>query len=106
MGSEARPGGTIILSQIEKDILKMVVKGMLNKQIAAVRGVKKDTIKNEIISIFNKLAVSRRVELVLKILDTDNRGEHCHFRCVVCKIGECKKVWDLFGLMVKLRYVG
>jgi DNA-binding NarL/FixJ family response regulator len=91
MPSEARPGGTIILSQLEKDILKMVVKGMMNKQIAAARGVKEDTIKNEVTAIYNKMGVTRRIELMLKILDTDNRGEHCHFKCVVCRFGKCRK---------------
>jgi len=106
MPSEPRPGGTTILSQIEKDILKMVIKGMMNKQIAAVRGVTEDTIKNEVTSIFNKLGVNRRGELILKIVVTDNQGEHCHFECAVCRFGECRKCEIYLRELERFRMIG
>ncbi len=51
-----------ILTEHQKDILKLVSEGLLNKEIASKLNVVEGTIKNQIRTIYKKLQVNNRVE--------------------------------------------
>jgi len=52
------------LTAREVEVLNLLVKGLLNREIANVLGVSENTVRNHTISIFNKLEVSDRAEAV------------------------------------------
>ena len=55
------------LTKREEDILKGVVAGKSNKEIARDLGVSDKTVRNQITGIFAKLGVSSRQEAILKM---------------------------------------
>jgi two-component system, NarL family, response regulator len=50
------------LTPREVEILKLIVKGLTNREVAAVFGTSQNTIRNQTISIFAKLEVTDRAE--------------------------------------------
>ncbi len=48
----------------EQRVVHLVERGLTNPEIAGVLGVSRHTIRNQLASVFNKLQVSRRAELV------------------------------------------
>ena len=48
----------------EQRVVHLVERGLTNPEIAGVLGVSRHTIRNQLASVFNKLHVSRRAELV------------------------------------------
>ena len=56
------------LSTREKEVVRALVEGMTNKEIAATLAISEHTVKNYIYKIFDKLGVSNRVELVFQVL--------------------------------------
>lgn len=52
------------LTPRELEVLKLLVSGLINREIATVLGVSENTVRNHTISIFNKLEVSDRAEAV------------------------------------------
>ena len=53
------------LTDREHEIVKWVIQGMTNKEIAAQLGISDKTVKTHLSNIFGKLKVSRRIQLVL-----------------------------------------
>ncbi|HZD33430.1 MAG TPA: LuxR C-terminal-related transcriptional regulator, partial [Candidatus Angelobacter sp.] len=53
------------LTRREESVVRLVVQGMVNREIAAQLRLSEHTIKNYLFRIFDKLGVSNRVELAL-----------------------------------------
>lgn len=53
------------LTRRERQILICVLKGWTNKEIAASYGVREQTIKNQLTTLFEKAGVRNRVELAV-----------------------------------------
>jgi DNA-binding NarL/FixJ family response regulator len=57
------------LTPSERDLIARIMEGLRNAEIARQRSVRVQTVKNQIQSIFDKLGVSDRVELILYVVD-------------------------------------
>lgn len=58
------------LTEREREIVKLVIEGMTNKEIAAQLGISDHTVKTHVRNIFGKLKVNRRLQLLLyRIVD-------------------------------------
>jgi len=57
--------GTVLLSRREQDVVRCVAEGLSNREIAQRLGLTEHTVKNYLFRIFDKLGVSKRVEVVL-----------------------------------------
>lgn len=58
------------LTEREREIVKWVIEGMTNKEIAAQLGISDHTVKTHVRNIFGKLKVNRRLQLLLyRIVD-------------------------------------
>ena len=62
------------LSSREKEILKLVTKGLTNKEIAESLSISQSTVKNHIHSAMEKLHVRNRVEAAIRFVDTIRSG--------------------------------
>lgn len=65
----ARPASQ--LSPREHEVMKLVIQGMSNREIADALRVTENTIKKYVYEVFNKTGASNRVELVLHALQSD-----------------------------------
>ncbi len=59
-----RSNGTHLVSRRESDIVRLVVEGLSNREIADRLKLSEHTVKNYIFRVFDKLGVSNRIELV------------------------------------------
>ena len=57
------------LGEVEQEILELLLRGHDNRSIAERRGTSPRTVANQIASIFRKLGVRSRAELMAKLLD-------------------------------------
>ena len=57
--------GAELLSRREQEVVRCVAEGMSNREIAQQLGLTEHTVKNYLFRIFDKLGVSKRVEVVL-----------------------------------------
>jgi DNA-binding NarL/FixJ family response regulator len=57
--------GTQLLSRREQEVVRCVAEGLSNREIAHRLGLTEHTVKNYLFRIFDKLGVSKRVEVVL-----------------------------------------
>ncbi|HVO79251.1 MAG TPA: response regulator transcription factor [Terriglobales bacterium] len=57
--------GAVLLSRREQEVVRCVAEGLSNREIAQRLGLTEHTVKNYLFRIFDKLGVSRRVEVVL-----------------------------------------
>jgi len=57
--------GTVLLSKREQEVVRCVAEGLSNREIAQRLGLTEHTVKNYLFRIFDKLGVSKRVEVVL-----------------------------------------
>jgi DNA-binding NarL/FixJ family response regulator len=64
-GQPASPGQPPRLTPREESVVKLVVQGMVNREIAGELRLSEHTVKNYLFRIFDKLGVSNRVELAL-----------------------------------------
>jgi two-component system nitrate/nitrite response regulator NarL len=56
------------LSTREKEVVRCLVEGLTNREIAETLALSRHTVKNYVFKIFDKLGVSNRVELVFQVL--------------------------------------
>ncbi|HEY0148769.1 MAG TPA: response regulator transcription factor [Allosphingosinicella sp.] len=68
-GADAGPLGT--LSQRERSVADLVVRGLKNRDIAAELGIGEGTVKVHLHNIFEKLGVASRTELALLVSRSD-----------------------------------
>jgi RNA polymerase sigma factor (sigma-70 family) len=61
------------LSRREKQIVDALLAGCTNKEIAQQLGVSDQTVKNQLTTLYKKMGVSSRLELVL--LEVERRGK-------------------------------
>ena len=54
------------LTEREQQIVKYVIQGMMNKEVATHLGISDATVKTHLSNIFRKLKVSRRLQLLLR----------------------------------------
>ena len=71
------------LTRREKEILKLVAKGLSNQEVAATAGISEATIRTHVGNIFGKLGVNNRVEATL-----------CALRDGLTNLDECLSVTD------------
>ena len=67
-GRDKKQGRSVTLTQRELDILKLVTKGLSNKEIADELSLSARTVQRHLESIFNKLQVGSRTEAVVRAL--------------------------------------
>ncbi len=70
---DARGAG--LLSKREQEVVRSVAEGMSNREIAQRLGLTEHTVKNYLFRIFDKLGVSKRVEVVLYAYSMGNTAE-------------------------------
>jgi len=63
------------LSPREKDVLRLVVKGLTNKEIARSLNISESTVKNHLTSTMEKFHVNNRVEAAIHFLENDNHSK-------------------------------
>lgn len=64
ISSPLEPGdGLAALTRAERDVVRQILRGDSNKQIAARRGTAVRTVANQIAAIFGKLKIASRAEL-------------------------------------------
>ncbi len=66
---------TMGLSRGEQRVVDLVERGLTNPEIAAVLRVSRHTVRNQLASVFRKLQVSRRTELVY-MLGRERMNDH------------------------------
>ena len=71
------PRDKVLLSEREQEIVQLVVQGYSNNHIAEMLFINDLTVKDDLHGIFNKLAVSDRLELALYAIHNRLRGQSC-----------------------------
>ncbi|MGZ5075959.1 MAG: response regulator [Methylobacter sp.] len=61
--------GSLGLTPREFEVLSWLVRGLCNKEIARKLGIEEQTVKNHLRPIFQKFAVVRRTELLVKVFE-------------------------------------
>jgi DNA-binding NarL/FixJ family response regulator len=67
--------GAALLSRRELEVVRCVAEGLSNREIAQRLGLTEHTVKNYLFRIFDKLGVSKRVEVVLYAYSLGNVAE-------------------------------
>ena len=67
--------GAALLSRREREVVHCVAEGLSNREIAQRLGLTEHTVKNYLFRIFDKLGVSKRVEVVLYAYSLGNAME-------------------------------
>src|SRR2546423_15573378 len=62
--SAAKPG--LVLTPREREVVRLVIAGHTNKQIATMFSVSEETIKHHLTRMFQKVGASNRLELAMK----------------------------------------
>lgn len=68
------PNQSVSLSPREKDVARLVARGLSNRNIAEILGVQEQSIKNTVSSLMNKLGCDNRVQVLLKVQNTEVVG--------------------------------
>lgn len=58
----------VVITELELDLLRLLVQGKSNKQIASERGRREQTVKNHLTKLYLKLGVVNRTGAVLKAM--------------------------------------
>ena len=66
--------GLALLTRREEDVVRLVVEGMKNREIAHNLKVSDHSVRNYLYRIFEKLGVSSRVELILHVSAQQSRS--------------------------------
>ena len=67
--------GLVLLTNREEQVVSLVVNGLTNREVAEQLRLSEHTVKNYMFSIFEKVGVSTRVELVLYALSRQNHSQ-------------------------------
>ena len=67
--------GAELLSRREQEVVRCVAEGLSNREIAQRLGLTEHTVKNYLFRIFDKLGVSKRVEVVLYAYSLSNLAD-------------------------------
>ena len=70
--------GTELLSRREQEVVRCVAEGLSNREIAQRLGLTEHTVKNYLFRIFDKLGVSKRVEVVLYAYSLSSSSDALH----------------------------
>ncbi len=70
--------GAALLSRREVEVVRCVAEGLSNREIAQRLGLTEHTVKNYLFRIFDKLGVSKRVEVVLYAYSLGSAAEVSH----------------------------
>jgi DNA-binding NarL/FixJ family response regulator len=62
----AEPAASVALSPREKEVLALVARGYINKEIADMLGITDDTVRGHLKNIYEKLHVRSRTEAAMK----------------------------------------
>jgi DNA-binding NarL/FixJ family response regulator len=62
------------LTARETEVMHLVIDGLSNKDVASSLGISENTVKKYLYTVFNKLGVSTRVELVLQAFHLDAKS--------------------------------
>jgi DNA-binding NarL/FixJ family response regulator len=65
--------GIEMLTPRERDVVRLVADGFANREVAQQLGLSTHTVKNYLFSIFDKIGVSSRAELVMHVLSNVGR---------------------------------
>jgi DNA-binding NarL/FixJ family response regulator len=67
-------GGEELLTRRERDVVRLVAEGLVNREVAQQLRLSEHTIKNYLFNVFNKLGISSRAELIAyAVSNSDNR---------------------------------
>jgi len=61
------------LTRRERELAAEILKGRSNKAIAALFGVREQTVRNQLTTLYRKLGVSSRLELAVRLADDRGR---------------------------------
>jgi two-component system nitrate/nitrite response regulator NarL len=67
--------GAVLLSRREQEVVRCVAEGLSNREISQRLGLTEHTVKNYLFRIFDKLGVSKRVEVVLYAYSLGNGSD-------------------------------
>ena len=65
--------GIELLSPRERDVVRLVTDGFANREVAQQLGLSPHTVKNYLFSVFDKIGVSSRAELIMYVLSNNGR---------------------------------
>jgi DNA-binding CsgD family transcriptional regulator len=86
--SRPRDAG-VILTRRERDVLKLLMDGKGDKQIAFRLGISTQTVKHYQMDIRDKYRVDTRSEMIVFSL-SNRKGRPCFFRDLLCQEGYCR----------------
>ena len=87
--------GAGLLSRREQEVVRCVAEGLSNREIAQRLGLTEHTVKNYLFRIFDKLGVSKRVEVVLYAYSMGNTPEAMPLPEVTNSRRRCRQYRDL-----------
>lgn len=70
-----KTGSLSLLTPREESVVRLVVEGMGNREIAKTLHLSQHTVKNYLVRIFEKLGLGSRVELVLYAIDKLDKND-------------------------------
>lgn len=65
--------GIELLTPRERDVVRLVTDGFANREVAQQLGLSTHTVKNYLFSVFDKIGVSSRAELIMYVLSSNGR---------------------------------
>jgi DNA-binding NarL/FixJ family response regulator len=69
LGGRETPGGAPVLTDRERDVLRLLARGFANSEIAKALYLSPATVKHHIASIFSKLAVRNRIQAAVRAVE-------------------------------------
>jgi DNA-binding NarL/FixJ family response regulator len=79
--------GIELLTNRELQVVKLLAEGSSNREMAQRLGLSEHTVKNYVLSIFDKLGVSSRLEVVLYALRSSNQESRSDAQGETSKFG-------------------
>jgi DNA-binding NarL/FixJ family response regulator len=69
---QATGGTALVLTAREREITDLIARGACNKEIAQRLGITERTVKAHLTSVFQKLGLSGRLQLAVRMLAADS----------------------------------